>query len=79
MFIGGRKRLIFSGIIGRSSTENEGRSDGIEDGKRLMEVPTSYCRKWRRKYSGKTDYHTAWRVKDCLKSINIKKYKSTYL
>lgn len=37
MFLGGRKKLLFSGIVGRSSTETKGRSDGVEDGKRSMD------------------------------------------
>lgn len=78
MFVGGRKRPLFSGILGTPSTKNEGRSDKVKDGRRLVEVPTSNCGKWRREYTRKTsDYHTAWRVKDSLRSINIKKHKST--
>lgn len=69
MFVGRRERLQLSGIVGRL---NKGGSDEVEDGRRLMEVPTSYCGKWRREYSRKTsNYHRAWRVKSSLKAISI--------
>lgn len=72
MFVGGRDKKFKSSTLKSlkalmtslfwSSSDSKGRSDGVEDGRRFMEVPTSYYGRWRRKHSRETDYQTAWRI-----------------
>ena len=44
-------------MLEKSGTESEGRNDEGEDKERLMEVPVSYCEKWRREQSRKTSHY----------------------